>query len=87
MKSVEDLAKEYVKVFRCPIEDDDLKEAFISGYETKNERLNLTFHNILIYCEPHMDQMWAASIVGILLECEFRDAKNELEKYKKVTNG
>jgi hypothetical protein len=44
-----------------------------------NERIN----NVLDYCEPHLDQMWAAYIVGLLLKCDFRNAKEELEKYNK----
>lgn len=39
---------------------------------------------ILKYCEPHLEQMWAATIVSNILECDFRDAKHELQKIKKV---
>jgi len=35
---------------------------------------------ILEYCQPHLDQMWASTIAGILLECDFRDAKQKLLK-------
>ena len=37
--------------------------------------------DILEYCRPHLDQMWAAVIVGIILGCDFRDAKFELARY------
>lgn len=33
---------------------------------------------ILKYCFGHTKQMWAASIVSIILKCDFRDA-NDLE--------
>jgi hypothetical protein len=36
---------------------------------------------VLAYCRPHLEYMWASSIVAILLGCDFRDAKNELEKF------
>lgn len=29
---------------------------------------------ILKYCEPHGELMWAASIMAIILRCDFRDA-------------
>ena len=38
-------------------------------------------HEVLKYCEPHLDQMWAASIAGILLGCDFRDCKFYIKKY------
>ena len=34
---------------------------------------------ILLYCRPHLDKMWAASIVSMLLDCDFRDAKEKAE--------
>jgi hypothetical protein len=36
---------------------------------TKYER------EVLHYCYKHIDHMWAACVAGIILECEFRDAK------------
>lgn len=38
---------------------------------------------ILEYCRPHTDQMWAAKIVSIILGCDFRDATPALAKYFK----
>lgn len=38
---------------------------------------------ILEYCRPHTDQMWAANIVSIILNCDFRDAKQKLNEYFK----
>jgi hypothetical protein len=37
---------------------------------------------VLKYCEGNTEIMWAATIVGILLNCEFRDAKAALAKYR-----
>lgn len=36
---------------------------------------------VLKYCYGHTSQMWAATIVSILLNCDFRDSTKELEKY------
>jgi hypothetical protein len=36
---------------------------------------------ILEYCRPHTDQMWAAKIVSIILGCDFRDATPAIAKY------
>lgn len=38
------------------------------------EKLN----SILKYCQTHVHEMWAANIVGSILECDFRDAENAL---------
>lgn len=38
-------------------------------------------HEVLLYCSKYLDYMWASTIVSILLECDFRDSKEELEKY------
>lgn len=40
--------------------------------------------DILNYCRPHIKQMWAATIVSIILNCEFRDAEAELKFYDKL---
>lgn len=41
-----------------------------------------TVGEILSFCEPHMDEMWAATVVGIVLQCDFRRAKEELAALK-----
>lgn len=38
---------------------------------------------VLDYCEPHLDHMWAATVVGILLKCDFREAREAIESYRK----
>ena len=35
---------------------------------------------IILYCRPHLDKMWAAKIVSIILDCDFRDCELELKK-------
>ncbi len=34
--------------------------------------------DVLHYCEPHIDQMWASVVVGMLLDCDFREAAHKL---------
>lgn len=36
---------------------------------------------ILEYCEPHLEQMWAATVVSKILGCDFRDTKNVLKLF------
>lgn len=62
---------------------DDME--FYSGYldddDSDYDDMILKRHMVLTYCEPHLDKMWAAKIVGILLGCDFRDSKDHLEMY------
>lgn len=63
---------------------DDME--FYSGFDDEIDPddfddMILKRHVVLKYCEPHLDKMWAASIVGTLLGCDFRDSKDHLEKY------
>lgn len=46
---------------------------FIAEYQLKQIE-------ILNYCAPHMDEMWAAKVSSIILGCDFRDAKAALQK-------
>lgn len=43
--------------------------------------------DVIKYCEPHLEQMWAARIVGIILNCDFRDCRSEIEKLKAQRRG
>lgn len=36
---------------------------------------------ILEYCRPHIKQMWAATIVGIILGCDFKDSESALKAF------
>lgn len=42
---------------------------------TPKQKLKL----IIDYCAPHYGDMWAAVILGIILECDFRDVRSMLE--------
>lgn len=37
---------------------------------------------IIDYCKDHTDYMWSASILGILLNCDFRESKDALREYR-----
>lgn len=53
------------------------------SFRDKIAQLELRIEKALNYCEPHTDSMWSAMIVSILLDCEFRDAKESLKNHKK----
>lgn len=42
---------------------------------------------VIRYCLSHIEQMWAAKIIGILLRCDFRDSKNTAEEFLKELEG
>ena len=46
------------------------------------EKLN----KILDFCYKNTEYMWAATIVSIILECDFRDVKQKLDEYRKKRN-
>jgi hypothetical protein len=50
----------------------------IEAVEAEKQKIDA----VLKYCEGNTEIMWAATIVGILLNCEFRDAKAALAKYR-----
>lgn len=50
----------------------------LGAYEECVKRISA----VLFYCEPHLDQMWAASVVGEIIGCDFRDAKQEYANMK-----
>jgi hypothetical protein len=41
---------------------------------------------ILNYCYEHCDQMWAATIVAIILDCDFRDSKQKVKEFREKDN-
>lgn len=45
-------------------------------------RASLPTKAILEYCEPHLAHMWAATIVGMILGCDFRDSAEALKKWQ-----
>lgn len=55
-----------------------LHEITLSATTSHYEAQNL---EILEYCRPHLDQMWAAKIASIILDCDFRETKTVIENY------
>lgn len=53
------------------------EKAFLAGTNSGKKE-------IIEYCKPHLDKMWAATIVSMLLNCDFRDSYQEVEKYEKI---
>lgn len=39
--------------------------------------------SVIDYCYEHLDKMWASRITGILLGCDFRDAKSNADEFFK----
>ena len=39
---------------------------------------------IVTYCEPHLNQMWAAQIIAILFGCDFRDCHQAVRHYRGI---
>lgn len=54
------------------------KQGFERGQSSNDEKTNA----ILKVCEGNEQFMWSAKIISIILDCDFRDAKQELEKRK-----
>jgi hypothetical protein len=44
----------------------------------QRQELTSKFNQIIEYCSQYPDQMWAATIAGIILEKDFRDAATAL---------
>ena len=61
---------------------DDMESwsGFCEGDDTE-EKDREKIEEILKVCMPHLEYMWAAKIVGIILDCDFRYSKQELKKY------
>jgi hypothetical protein len=48
---------------------------------TNDKDYQLKKKAIVDYCYPYLDKMWASHIVGIILICDFRDAKQYANKF------
>lgn len=46
-----------------------------------NEKIDKKIKEILEYCKTHTDKMWAAYIISILLDCDFRDSSSKLNDF------
>lgn len=66
------------------MKDTDIKTQWLNDRITNQGQFIAEYQlreiEILNYCGPHLDQMWAASIVGIILGCDFKDAKAAFQK-------
>lgn len=38
-------------------------------------------NDVIRYCYPNTEIFWAAKIIGILLNCDFRDSLEEAKEY------
>lgn len=53
-----------------------------------NSKVNdpeVKLNKVLEYCHGHTNLMWASAIVGIVLDCEFRDSEHKLNEYLSST--
>jgi hypothetical protein len=41
---------------------------------------------VIEYCLPHTEKMWAAKIISILLNCDFKESKQAAESYLEEFN-
>jgi chemotaxis regulatin CheY-phosphate phosphatase CheZ len=57
-------------------EDDYMEVVEKKEYNKLEQRIDET----LKYCENHTDKMWAAMVISILLNIDFRDAKSAIKK-------
>lgn len=60
----------------------EVRDGFKAGIQWRDQNPSPKVLAVLDYCEPHLDKMWAAAIVGILLNCDFRNAKEHLKAWK-----
>lgn len=58
--------------------DDGMLEAAL---QLNNAQMEVQIRQVLEYCNGHTTEMWAATIVGILLKCDFREARERLREY------
>lgn len=56
---------------------------YISKSYLKPEINTLRVRQAIEYCRPHLDQMWAATIVGTLLGGDFRDCRQLITAFDK----
>ena len=60
----------------------DLTQANMNNLIRQLEEAEDKLVKVLKYCKPHTEQMWAASVAGIILECDFRDAGTKIKEIK-----
>lgn len=52
------------------------------GALVRGDEFRKKHKEVVGYCAQHIDKMWASTIVGILLNCDFRDASEALKKWR-----
>ena len=57
--------------------------SYTKGKDDANKAHESKVKEVVNYCNKDMDYMWAATVVGTLLGCDFKDAYKEAEKYLK----
>lgn len=76
---------------------DMTQDWMVAGFHFSHSELNgpwrkEMFHqddpiNVIRYCLPRVEQMWAAHIISLLLHCDFRDSKHTAEEFLKELEG
>lgn len=63
---------------------DEMAAQFSTGLAHRDRQVK----EAVEYCMPYIDQMWASRVVGILIDCDFKDAdehgKKFLEDFRKA---
>jgi hypothetical protein len=62
-------------------DDMEFYSGMLDDDEIDTDDLLIKINAVLKYVEPHLDQMWAARVAGILLGGDFRDAKEHIKYY------
>jgi len=57
------------------------KIEILSELLENNKMLENNIDKVLTYCQPHTEMMWSASIISMLLNCDFRDSKEKVDGY------
>lgn len=63
----------------------DEKVDLLKNFQELFKEFDSKVVEILTYCRPHVDEMWAAKICSVLLDCDFRDVKRKFEDYEAGT--
>jgi hypothetical protein len=60
--------------------------AYVSLLLKENKKMNEKLTAIENYSKSHVDEMWAATVMSVILECDFRDVPTVLrDKFAKIS--
>jgi hypothetical protein len=62
-------------------DDMEAYSGLIPDDENDHEDSKIKRHAVIEYCYDHLDKMWAAKVVSILLGCDFRNAKEHADLF------